>query len=246
MSMLRFFAIAALALAGCDGQSFDGAGGPPAGQRLITGAIRPPSASDLAQSTVALQVAAVSIDARETQPFTAFSVSPAFDPAANGGLPVAFRMALPVDRAFMLYLQVPSGGREGLGTLVARMRFAKDDTGALTDVLNGRALGVTTPLASLDLGTMKITAAAPSNAAGGLGENVVLLGEDESVNPLSLNDADGDGTPDLDDADDDDDLIPDAADDDANGDGLPDAVQGYDALRDRDDNGDRIPDPFQP
>ncbi len=233
-----------VAITACGSDEFEGAAGPPTGHRLITGAITPPSASDLAQSTVALQVAAVAIDARQPQPFTAFKVSPAFDPGANGGLPVSFSMALPVDTSFMLYLQVPVGGREGLGTLVARMRFATDDSGALTDVINGRAVGVSTPLASLELGTMKISADSTSN--GGLAENVVLLGEGGSVNPLALNDADGDGSPDLSDPDDDGDLIPDDVDDDANGDGIPDASQGYDSLRDRDANGDRVPDPFQP
>ena len=79
--------------------------------------------------------------------------------------------------------------------------------------------------ADLDLGTVEISR---TQLSGGNGpaDNIVLLGEKQSKNPLSVQDSDGDGVPDKDDPDDDDDLIPDDGDDDANGDGVVDGNEG--------------------
>jgi hypothetical protein len=249
----RAEALAALCLAAplaaACGPTFDGSAAPPPEHRVVTGRLVPPTQAELSRQPVALQLAAVSIDARESEPVRSFEVSRAFSPAANGGRPVSFSLALPYERSYVLVLQVPVDGAPRLGQLVARLRFPRSASGEIGDVLSGRAPGVDGPMSDLDLGTVKITSLAPSNPDDGLDprlRNVVLLGEGEAANPLAINDADGDGTPDLDDADDDDDLIPDSGDDDANGDGVPDGMQGFSALAGFDADGDGIPDAFDP
>jgi len=233
-----------LAFCACN-NDFDGTGETPEGQRLVTGRLVPPAPMDLSRRPIALQIAAAAIDAREEEPIRAFVVSPPFNPAGNGGRPVSFRIGLPIERSFILFLQVPVDASNRIGELVARFRFPRSASGELADVLSGRLPTLSTPLADLDLGVVQITGADPSPGASPLAGNVVLLGEGTAINPLALNDTDGDGSPDFDDPDDDNDLVPDEGDDDANGDGVPDAQQTFDALRHLDENGDQIPDVFQ-
>ncbi|MCK6548732.1 hypothetical protein L6R52_23005 [Myxococcota bacterium] len=239
----------ALALTACGG-----AFGEPTpraeGQRLVTGALTPPDASTFSRRPVALELAAARLDARGEDPVLAFVAGPAIDPSSNGGRPVAFRVALPTDASFVLFFQVPVEGPGRVGQLVAPIRFTRDASGVLTDLLGGRSGGSETPLADVDLGVVDITVATGPGSAKVCDEaegctftHQVIAGEGGSVNPLAINDTDGDGTPDLDDDDDDDDLIPDRADDDANGDALPDAAQTLDALTDGDADG--TPDRFE-
>ena len=223
--------------------------GPPAGHRLVTGRLVPPSQTELSRQPIALQLAALSIDGRMDPPIVSRVVSRSFSPAANGGQPVSFSLALPDDRPHVLLFQVPVARQDALGQLVARVRFAQDANGTLGDVLNGRAPGVTARLADLDLGTVKISVGRTSNPPDGtspLADNVAVLGEGDSRNPLKINDTDGDGTPDLDDADDDNDLTPDMGDSDANGDGIEDAQQRFDVLLALDEDDNLIPDILEP
>ncbi len=220
---------------GCSG--FDGEGMRPDGIRVVSGRIIAPDPRVLFRGQVALQLAAVSIDAREDAPVRAFAAGTAFNPAEGG----SFRIALPSDHAFVLFFQVPKTSAPEPGTLVARFRFPKNAGGDLGDVLGAKAQNAP-DLADLDLGTVEISR--PQLSGGnGPADNIVLLGEKQSKNPLSVQDSDGDGVPDKDDPDDDDDLIPDDGDDDANGDGVPDRLQSLDSLADED--GDRVPDALE-
>lgn len=234
--------------AACGG-TFDGDATTPVGHRLITGRLVPPTQSELTRQPVALQLAAASIDARLDPPIVSFSASVPFSPSSNAGQPVRFRLSVPSDQSFILLFQVPVDGREGLGQMVSRVRFARSSAGDLTDLVSGRSADLGVPARDLDLGVVKIEGSAASNGTSGaspLAGNVVLLGEGDAINPLGLNDTDGDGTPDIDDADDDNDLVPDEVDDDANGDQIPDASQVFDALSHLDTDLDQIPDIFQP
>ena len=160
-----------------------------------------------------------------------------------------FSLSIPDDRPHVLFFQVPVARKGALGQFVARIRFARDASGRLSDILNGRAPGVTARLADLDLATVKIAVGRTSNGMDGaspLADNVAVLGEGDSRNPLKINDTDGDGTPDHDDPDDDNDLTPDVGDTDANGDGVPDAQQGFEALLALDSDDNLIPDVLEP
>lgn len=227
-------ALASLGVA-CGG--FEGEGMRPEGIRVVSGRIVPPDPRVLSRGQVALQLAAVSIDAREDAPVRAFAAGSAFNPAEGG----SFRIALPTDHAFVLLFQVPKTSAPEPGTLVARIRFPKNAGGELGDILGAKAQNAP-DLADLDLGTVEISR---TQLSGGNGpaDNIVLLGEKQSKNPLAVQDSDGDGVPDKDDPDDDDDLIPDEGDDDANGDGVPDRLQSLDSLADED--GDRVPDALE-
>jgi len=217
---------------------FDGDDTPAEGRRLVTGQLVPPDASVFQKQHFALELVAASLDARAEDPLMSFVPGTSFSPSANGGLPVRFRIALPTNTSYVLFFQTPIEGTGGVGHLVAPMRY---DAGArgLTDVLSGRTGDSMVPLGDIDLGVVEIQVA----SSGSPPTYQVILGEDSSMNPLSSSDADGDGTPDLDDGDDDNDLIPDDADEDANGDQIPDLFQSLDALADFDENG--IPDRFQ-
>ena len=237
--------LVALALCAC-GTGFDGSAAPAEGHRLVTGALVPPT---FVKNAVALQLAAVAIDTSQDAPIRAVVTSAPFGPAANDGRPVPFRLAMPFEGTFILVLQTPGSAQQGIGELVARVRFARDAAGTMTDLVSGRLPGSPAPMADLDLGTVKIATPAASNASNGgpkPTDNLVLLGEGTAINPLSKNDVDGDGTPDVDDSDDDNDLIPDEGDEDADGDGIADAMQTFEALLAYDANNDGVPDPFQP
>lgn len=241
---MRSLLIGLLVLTGCEG--FSGSDSPAEGKRLIQGELMPPDPGLFTgRNHLAFELVAAVLDARQEDPLIGFAPGTPFSPSSNSGQPVTFRIALPVDQTFVLFFQAPVEGSRGVGQLVAPLRF-EDGTGTLTDVLPGRTGDAVAPPIDLDLGVVEITLA--SDTVCDEGENCartyqVLLGEEGSRNPLATTDADGDGTPDLDDTDDDGDLIPDEADDDANGDGTPDQFQTLDALADFD--GDGVPDRFQ-
>ncbi|MFO0726848.1 MAG: hypothetical protein U1E65_23890 [Myxococcota bacterium] len=227
--------LAVFALAACNG--FEGGNTKPDGVRILSGRIVPPDPTLLSRGQVALELAAASVDASQESPVRAFAAGLSFNPADGS----SFRIALPSDHAFVLFFQVPRTSAPEPGTLVARLRFPKNAAGDLTDILPAK--GENAPdLQDIDLGTVEITR--PANASGNqAADNVVLLGEKQSKNPLAAQDSDGDGVPDKDDPDDDDDLIPDEGDDDANGDGVADRFQSLDSLADMD--GDRVPDALE-
>lgn len=212
---------------------------PVAGVRLITGQLEPPDPALFTRGQVALQLAAAELDAREEPALVSLVLGAAFNPSAQSGDPTRFRLAVPADRSFVLFFQVPVDNGVRLGRLAARVRFPRGASGDLTDLVGGR--GSDTGLSTdLDLGVVKIAASGTSETGVSY---VAVLGEDRSINPLAQNDVDGDGVPDVDDADDDDDLIPDEGDTDANGDDIPDEAQTLDALPD--DDADLTPDLFE-
>lgn len=242
--MRRSIAITALSVVACGG--FDGEGQRPEGVRVISGKLAPLDPTVLGPRQVALQLAAARLDAREPAPLVELLSGTPFNPAGEGTAPASFRLALPTDRTYVLIFQVPVGDGSGPGQIAGRVRFSASPGGPLTDLLSGRTRDAPV-LRDLDLGVVKITRPAASEGADGssrIGDNVVILGEGESIHPLAGNDIDGDGVPDLEDPDDDDDLIPDEGDLDANGDDIPDQSQSLDALPDDDGNG--VPDAMQP
>lgn len=216
----------------------------PQNQRLISVQITPEDASKLSLQSVALQLAAVSVDARLDSPVLDFQASNPISPNANAGAPVRMDLTLPMDGSYLIYIQVPIDGRKGLGKMVARLRFPTGQADAWSGLLSGRSAGVTTALSDLDLGILSLVS---TNTGDDSSRDIVIeLGDGTSENPLSINDSDADGTPDFDDADDDNDFIPDTVDEDANGDGIPDQQQSYEALLRFDTDGDQVPDIFQP
>lgn len=233
--------VAALVLGSAACGGFEGSTSP-GGVRLVTGQLEPPPASVLSRGQVALQVAAAQLDARESPALVGLVLGASFSPGANGGAPVRFRLALPVEHSHVLFFQVPVDGAGRLGQLVARVRFPRSSTGELGDLIGGRGSEVAVA-GELDLGVVKISSARASQGGDLPASFVAVLGEEGSKNPLAQNDVDGDGVPDLDDADDDDDLIPDEGDPDDDGDDIPDDQQTLDALPDGD--GDLIPDLFE-
>ncbi|MEQ9497430.1 MAG: alpha-amylase family glycosyl hydrolase [Deltaproteobacteria bacterium] len=241
----RGFMLALLLLVSCG--SFDGDDETPAGRRLVTGLLVPPPGDVFTKQPLALQLVAASLDATQSEPLLSFVPGPTFSPSANGREPVRFRLGLPTDRAYVLFFQAPVSGGGGVGNLVAPLRFP-DGNGGTTDLVFGRVTESALPIADLDLGTVEITVDTFGNESMCTTPPCpttyeVLLGDGEAINPLSLNDTDGDGTSDLEDADDDDDLIPDDADVDDNEDGIQDELSTLRALVDADADG--IPDRFQ-
>lgn len=222
-------------LAGCG--SFGEPSPPLEGERLLTGRLVSPSAEEIGPTVVALQPLALAVDGRTEEKVILTRQGDAFSPSANGGLPVPFRISVPSDQPFMLLFQTPGQGSVGLGRLVARFRFPKDGSGGLTDVVSAPLPGVPSP--DLELGVVKISL---SSAVEGDREGLVLFDGGEDKNPLGQNDIDGDGSPDVEDADDDADFIPDEGDLDENGDGVPDADQSFDVLLAMDQDGDHVPD----
>ncbi|MBI4818769.1 MAG: hypothetical protein HY791_21040 [Deltaproteobacteria bacterium] len=232
----RFLAVAsALVVSACG--AFGEPSAPVEGERLISGRLVPPSPADVGPTVIALEPLALALDARADPKIALVRRGEAFNPAANGGEPVAFRLSLPSDRTFLLLFQTPGQGQSGLGRLVARFRFPADGSGASTDLLSAPLPGVPAP--DLELGTVKITT---SRAVEGDREAFVLFDGTTDRNPLGQNDVDGDGAPDLEDADDDADFIPDEGDLDSDGDGIPNADQGFDVLLAMDQDGDHVPD----
>ena len=217
----------------------------PSSQRVVSVEIDPADATKLSLRPVALQLAAVAVDARLDSPVLDFRASRAVSPGSNSGAPVRMSVALEMDRSYLLYLQVPVDGRVGLGRMVGRLLFQTGQGSSRTSVLNGRAVGINSALSDLDLGLLTLTSGR-SDADDSSRDLIIEVGEDTSVNPLSANDSDADGTPDFDDADDDNDFIPDDVDDDSNGDDIPDSQQSYEALLKFDADGDQVPDLFQP
>lgn len=214
----------------------------PSDHRLIRAELSPEDASALSRQALALQLAAVAVDARLENPLLDIAVSRPKSPGASGDGRIEFDLALPMDRSYILLLQVPLDGRNGLGKFVARLRFPSGQDEPWSDVISGQTIGISIPLSDLDLGKLDLAAALKQNET----DVVIELGSENSINPLDQNDSDGDGHPDYLDADDDNDFVPDAVDDDANGDDIPDAVQNYNALLKWDSNGDGVPDFFQP
>lgn len=231
--------------------AFEGAGGEVGeGLRRVSGALLPPDPATFSRRPVALELVGAALDARSPDPLVVFVSGDPISPAANGEQPVPFRLALPEAQSFVLFFQVPVGGANGIGHLVAPIRFARSASGPFTDVLPGRAEGALVPLGDVELGVVEITVASGpgsdkvcEESDGCPRTHQVIVGEGGSKNPLQTNDADGDGTPDYDDSDDDDDLIPDDADEDGDGDLVPDTAETLDALADDDGNG--TPDRFQ-
>lgn len=242
-------AVIALTTAAC-GTSFSGSDDLTGeGRRLISGRMRTPDPAIFQRQPIALELVGAALNATEPEPLIAFANGVPFSPAGNGDQPVSFRLALPVDRAFTLFFQVPTDGPNGVGRLIAPVRFAKDASGALTDVLSGRTGASAAPLSDIDLGVVDITVASAPGSDKVCDETTtcvrtyqVIAGDGDSKNPLAVNDTDGDGTPDLDDNNDDNDVTPDDGDEDANGDDIRDDAQTIDALADEDANG--LPDRF--
>jgi glycosidase len=238
----------ALAVAACGG-GFDGTTTRPTGLRLVTGRLLPPDPTTFQRAPLALELVGATIDTRADEVLTAFYSGTPVSPSENGVAGVTVSLAIPDNKAVALFLQTPVDGPNGIGQLVAPLRFPRDQSGTPTDILSGRTAANIAPMKDIDLGVMEVTVAtAPSSDKVCQGKECrrtyqVLLGMGESMNPLKANDTDGDGTADYDDPDDDNDLIPDDADMDANGDGVPDAAETIDALPDVD--GDGVPDRLQ-
>jgi glycosidase len=241
--------IALLGLSACS-NSFTGSDDPIGeGRRLVTGKMRTPDPAMFQKYPIALELVGASLDAQQPDPLQDFATGIPFSPSGNGDQPVTFRLALTTDRTYALFFQIPAEGTGGIGHLLAPLRFSKDSSGELTDVLSGRTGPSLSPMPSIDLGVIDITVASEPGSDKVCDETEscvrtyqVVVGEGESKNPLATNDTDGDGTPDLDDNNDDNDVTPDEGDEDANGDGTPDVAQTIDALADDDANG--IPDRF--
>lgn len=219
------------------------------GRRLVIGKMRTPDPALFQKFPIAMELVGASLDATAPDPLQEFATGTPFSPSGNGDQPVTFRLAIASDRAYALFFQVPVEGAGGVGRLLAPVRFPKDASGALTDVLSGRTGPSQAPMANIDLGVIDITVASEPASDSVCDETEscvrtyqVIAGEGESKNPLATNDTDGDGTPDLDDNNDDNDVTPDDGDEDANGDGIPDLAQTIDALAD--DDADGIPDRF--
>lgn len=249
-SAILTLAMGLFSLSACGGAFEGGSASVGENMRLVTGAMRTPEPATFQKYPLALQLVGVALDARESEPVLAFATGVPFSPSANGNKPVSFRLPLANNRTYALFFQVPGQGTGGRGRLIAPLRFPKSANGSLTDVLSGRTGPSRAPIGRIDLGIVDVTVqtSSPSDmvpAEGGARARLheVLLGEGDSINPLTVNDTDGDGTDDLDDSDDDNDLTPDEVDADANGDGVPDVDQSLSALADTDADG--IPDLFQ-
>lgn len=241
--------IGAIGLQACGG-AFEGKGPRPAEVRLVTGKFRPPSPAIFARQPLALELVGASLDARQTEPALAFYSGTPFSASSNGGLPVTFRLAIPARKSVVLFFQVPVDRGSGVGHLVAPIRFARNASGRLTDLIYGKIGSSPVALKDLDLGTVEITLATRPAPAPGASDAPpcrptyqVLAGEGESNNPLKLSDADGDGVPDFFDPDSNKNGIPDELESDVDGDGIPDVAQSLDALSDTEGCG--APDRFR-
>jgi hypothetical protein len=250
-----------IAVSACGFGFEDSKGVRPKDGRLVYGKMRPPSPMLFTRQPLALELVAASLDARADEPVLAFYSGTPFSPAANGGLLVSFRLAIPsrrvrsdgssVPATVVMFFQVPVDRGNGIGHLIAPLRFARNASGKLTDLLYGKIGTSAVPMKDLDLGTVEMTLATrPAPPAGGTAEATncrptyqVLLGEGESNNPLKINDADGDGIPDFDDPDTNKDMIPDELEVDADQDAVPDVAQSLDALPDGEGCG--VPDRFR-
>ena len=123
----------------------------PSNQRVVSVEIDPADATKLSLRPVALQLAAVAVDARLDSPVLYFRASQAVSPGANSGAPVRMSVALEMDRSYLLYIQVPVDGRVGIGRMVGRLLFQTGQGSTRTSVLNGRAVELNAALSDLDL-----------------------------------------------------------------------------------------------
>jgi len=63
-----------------------------------------------------------------------------------------------------MFFQTPVDGPNGVGQLVAPLRFPHDSSGTLTDILSGRLASNVAPMKDIDLGVVDVTvASAPSS-----------------------------------------------------------------------------------
>jgi len=165
----------------------------------------------------------------------------AHDEGAGQRPDIPFSIVVPCALSVNLVLQAPRSSSSGAaGPWVAALSFPDEEGGATTTLIPHQADDVCGGSTSLiDLGEVTLTLATEKVLSTG----VITLGKDNSKNPLSLLDTDGDGTDDLADADDDDDGQIDAGDVDSDGDGIIDDAELLTALPDDDKNG--VPDLFQ-
>jgi glycosidase len=224
-----------LLLAGCGNGFTSSSTQPPPDYRLITGHLSPPDPRIFAKQPLALELVGVSLDARAQDPVLAFYSGTPVSATSNGRDPATVRLAVPQTHSLVLFFQIPTDGYSGIGQMVAPLRFPRNASGMLTDVIRGKMPSSTVPLKDIDLGVMDITMSGRSFQ--------VLLGMGSSVNPLKINDINGNGVSDFDDPDSNNDFIPDDQETVSNADGVPDADESLNALPDAD--GDGIPDRFE-
>jgi hypothetical protein len=241
--------VLALGLSGCNNIDSSTATQPAPGWRLVTGHLNTPDPRLFAKQPLALELVGASLDARARDPVIAFYSGTPVSTASNGREPVTVRLAIPEDHSLVLFFQIPTDGYSGIGQLVAPLRFQRNASGVLTDVIRGRLPTSTVPLKDLDLGVVDITVASgpaldsACSGAGCLRAFQVTLGMGSSSNPLKTNDINGNGVSDYDDPDSNNDFIPDDSEPVSNGEGIPDAAQSLSALPDA--NMDGIPDRFE-
>jgi hypothetical protein len=220
--------LAALALVtGCPGLT-GGAGDRPDGHRLVEGELVTEGQDVLGRQLTGVQVAAVSVREADGAFVPDVFASDVIAPQGENGV-APFVVAVPVERAFHIVLQLPAAGGSAPGEWLGVLRFS-----------DGRANEVSLIPAGgedLDLGSVRTIDGDPLTVADN------LLDAGSAGNPLSQVEHDADGVSDLLDEDDDDDLIPDDTDADVAGDGVEDALQLLEALPDEDSDG--VPDAFE-
>lgn len=217
---------ALVSTSGCDalvGQN----GAVPDGHRLLSGRLSLGDGSLLGRQVAGLQVAAVAVVQGEEGLGPAVSVSDVFDPAKGGAS--SFAIAVPVDRAFSLVLQVPRSSGRGPGTFLGAFRFDSGFGPETSLIPAGEG--------AIDVGTLSVDDSDPGTTADNR-----LVGA-ASENPLAQSHSDPDEVNDLLDDDDDNDGVTDAVDPDVAGDGVDDVLQGLEALPDEDGSG--VPDAFE-
>ena len=226
--------------AGCGGiGGFEGPSERQSGLRVISGEIAAPAQGVLApRDTVGLQLALVEVDTSSGagSGVRAVYTSAVFDPSAELNQTARFAVAVPILKTLAMVLQIPRGSPGGLGRFGALIRFESRASGELTDVLPGAAQDI-------DLGRLEFERGPTVSDSDGVsrpGLPRVRLGEGESKNPLRVNDVDGDGLPDYEDADSDGDFLPNELDPDADGDGIIDVFQSLSSLADAEGSG--VPD----
>lgn len=216
--------------------AFEPTGGAPAPTPKPDGGASGDGAAGMPDSAAAIQ------PTDKTRMRLFFGPVVAHDEGAGQRPDVPFSVVVPCGMSVNLVLQVPRSSSSGSpGLWVTALAFAAEDGAAVTATLVPKQpddlCGSKTN--SLDMGDVQLTLA----IAGVLASGSITLGKDNSRNPLSLLDTDGDGTDNLADLDDDDDGQSDIGDLDADGDGVLDSAESLTALPDQDSNG--VPDLFQ-
>ena len=82
---------------------------------MVTGLLKTPTGDLFQKNQVALELVAASLDAGEVEPLLSFVPGVPFNPASNGVEPVRFRLALPTDRAHVMFFQIPVQAAGGVG-----------------------------------------------------------------------------------------------------------------------------------